>query len=80
MWQNQLLMHEMAKNYIRFTHCSINEPSTYVVVWQVYLVCQTTLGAVEGWSGLSIKAPFFASCVAPLHLISYFFHIEMIWI
>ena len=58
-------MREMAKNYIHFTHCSINEPSKYFVIWQVYLVSQASLGAVDGWGRVSIDVPFFTSCVAP---------------
>lgn len=56
-------MHEMAKNDIHFTHCSINEPLKYIVIWHVHLVCQASLEAVGGWGRVSINVPFFTSCV-----------------
>jgi len=34
----------MAKNDIHFTHCSRNEPSKDVVIWQVYPLRQASLG------------------------------------
>lgn len=45
-------MRGVAKNDIHFTHCWVNEPSKPIVIWQIYLVHQVPLGAVDGQVGL----------------------------